>query len=177
MNSVIIASALRNVPHIAVLDELAKERFEAIDFSKILMDMYDTVDARLLDHLAAEWDLLGYNGWALADTEQKKRDLLKSAADIKRTMGTPYSIRRAAAALGIKGFVRIDEGINFFYDGEYNYDGTMYHGAGKWATFAVYFDAVQNTGITSDVLIEFRNMIDTFKPARSRLITVSTYTP
>lgn len=179
MNGVLMSSALRGIPHIAAFDLVLAERFDslALEAGGALMDLYDTVDARLLDYLAEEWDLLGWKGWALAETEQQKRDLLKSAYDIKRTMGTPYAIRRAAKALGINGFVRIDEGVGFLYDGEFDYDGSMFYGAGKWATFAVYFDATQNVGISPDRLTQFKHMIEEFKPVRSRLIKVATYTP
>lgn len=178
MNGVIMASALRGIPHIAAFDQVLAERFDLLSVAagSTLMDLYDTVDARLLDYLAEEWDLLGWKGWALAETEQQKRDLLKAAYDIKRTMGTPYAIRRAATALGIRGYIRIQEGVGFFLDGEYYLDGSMFLGAGRWATFAVFFNTADNPGIGSDRLNQFKNMIEEYKPVRSRLIKVGTYT-
>lgn len=175
MPSPIIASALADSPQFTLLDTIADERFNAIDFSKMMIDMYEVVDEALLDELAAELDMLGYNGWILADTVQKKRDLLKQAIPIKKTMGTPFAIRQAAIALGVKGEINIQEGFQYQYNGQFNHNGEIDYGANGWANFAVFFDDNLNSDMTEDKLEMFRKMILNFKPVRSILVGVYTY--
>lgn len=172
-NNPTIAGALKNSPHIALFDTVASERFNGIETQNLLVFNFDTIDARLLDTLASDFGLLGYNGWILAETEQQKRELLKSAVALKKIMGTPYAIKKFAKDLGIQGEVIIEEGVGFQYNGTYQYDGTVQYGAGNWALFAVKFDATLNPGLTSDRLEMFRRFINSIKPARSKLISLT----
>lgn len=175
MDNSVIASSLKPFEHFAIFEEMILHFFEEIDLTKLLVYLYDTAPVEYLDYLAEQMDMLGYNGWILADTEQKKRDLLKRATSIKQTLGTPYAIKQAAEALGIKGEIIINESLSFQYDGEFQYDGTMQYGAGTWAIFTVMFSGSQNPGITEEKLSDFEKMIEQLKPARSKLLGLTLY--
>lgn len=172
LKDAIIASALKNIKHIAMMDILAANAYDRIDFSTLMVHLYETVDESLLDTLADEMDMLGYNGWALATMVRQKRDLLINAVDIKRLMGTPAAIIRAARVLGILGPIYIEEGIGFQYNGTVLYNHTIQYGAANWARFIVKFDASLNPTLDEARLEDFRRMIEVYKPARSQLYAI-----
>lgn len=174
MSDSVTPSSLQMSPHLSVFEEMLNYELNRIKKSDSLAYMFDTVDARFLDILAEQFDMLGYNGWFLAETEQQKRDLLKSASSIKSYLGTPYAIKQAARALGIKGEILINEGIGFQYNGTFKYNGTMRYGAGQWALFTVGFDGDLNPGV-SGRLEDFKRMIEVIKPARQKLLFVYLY--
>lgn len=168
-----LATPLEGNPNMTAFVQVFREELARIDLTKLMIFLFATTDARLLPYLAEQFDMLGYNGWFLADTEQKKRDLLLSAAEIKKYAGTPYAIKRAAQALGIKGNISITEGIGSTYDGSSHYDGSLNYGGGNWAKFTVTFSAADNPGLTPGQIDNFKKMVETFKPARSVLVGIN----
>lgn len=170
-----LASPLQGVPHLAAFEDTFKAWLENVDLSMILVNIYDTAPEEILDLLAGQLDMLGYNGWILADTVAKKRDLLKRAISIKKKLGTPYAIRQIAEALGIVGDIFIEEGVAFLYDGTVLYDGSNTYGSGQWAVFQVRFSEALNPTVDADTLDKFEKMINQIKPARSRLKGVYLY--
>ena len=124
-----------------VFSQTAEQLFRDVDLSPAMVYLVDTVNANALPFLAAQFDVEGFKGWNLATTDTQKRDLIKSAIELKRKRGTPFAIKRALASIGFTN-VEIQEGIQvglgpFNYDGEYNYDGTIMHGGFSWASFRV----------------------------------------
>lgn len=95
----------------------------------------DTCDPAVLPYLAwalsvDEWD----HGWPV----EKKRAVVAAAREIHQTKGTPYSIRRALAAIGQPDADLIERADWLHRDGTGLRDGTYQRGgAGGWATYRV----------------------------------------
>lgn len=177
MGKRIIASSLRNVPHLAILDDLIAARMAGIDRSAVFVYLADIVNADALYWLAKHFDVLGYKGWALATTDEQRRELIKQAITLHKTAGTPYSIERAIESVGYTN-VTILERINvggIYYDGTHSYNGSSQYGDTHWTRFRVIVEAAGIGPIdaaTSDLLVE---LINIYKPTRSHLLDGITY--
>jgi len=159
-----------------VFSQTAEQLFRDVDLSPAMVYLVDTVNANALPFLAAQFDVEGFKGWNLATTDTQKRDLIKSAIELKRKRGTPFAIKRALASIGFTN-VEIQEGIQigdgpFNYDGEYNYDGTIMHGGFSWASFRVIISVQDVTVITDDMKELIRQLIIYYKNARSFLTEI-----
>ncbi|BAQ65537.1 Tail protein I [Geminocystis sp. NIES-3709] len=93
------------------------------------------MDSSVLIHLAEQFDVLGYKGWALADTEEKQRNLIKSAVSLHKKAGTPSAIKEALEAVGIE-VNTIVENPCLLYDGFF-YNGSEYYNRRRWDRFIV----------------------------------------
>lgn len=169
MSDNLLATGVSKYEHIAIFDEIAKLRFAALEVEKVLIYLVDTVDEDALVFLAQQFDLLGYNGWNLADTVQKKRDLIKVAIELSRYKGTIYGIKEALRRVGFPD-TEIMEHIGNLYDGSIDYDGTQSYGGGDWATFAVTFDLGNDMGISAAQTAELLAIVNEYKNQRSVLV-------
>lgn len=171
MSKPIISSAIANVKHMAAFDTLAAERFGAIDLSKLLIDMYDVMPAELLDYMARELDMLGYNGWILAETEEEKRELLKASTSLKKIKGTPAGIREVLRRLGFIDVV-IEEGWENFTDGSDAPDDPEHE-----AYFRLVYVLPNNKSITPEIAANLAGLINEYKSAGSVLANVGFAVP
>lgn len=165
----ILASGIANVEHLQVFDRLAELRFASLEIDKVLIYLVDTVDEDALPILAEQFDMMGWNGYRLADTVQKKRDLIKTAIELHRYKGTPYSIKKALKAFGY-GDSEIQEHLGTIYDGSVNHQGVVQYAAGNWATFRVILDIGNTKGINDEEAAEAVKLIDAYKNVRSHLV-------
>ncbi|MDH3001469.1 phage tail protein [Chelonobacter oris] len=138
-------------------------RFSALDKAKIITSLVDLVPTEYLDLLAEKWSVTGYDGWLLAESDEAKRKLIKSAVELHRYKGTPWAIREIIRQLGF-GEVEILEGLSGKkYNGEIRYDGKFYYGEpSKWASYRVVLKAP----ITNDQADLLRKTLRVFAPAR-----------
>lgn len=168
----ILASSISNRDHLAVFDRLAKARFDMIEIEALLVYIIDTVPASALQMLAEQFDVMGYKGWSLVNNDADRRMLIKKAIELHRYKGTPWAIKEALKSGGYAG-ATIQEHAGASYDGQYDYDGEINHGAANWAKFAVQLDIGNDKGITSDQITTIVALINEYKNVRSHLITVS----
>lgn len=159
-----------------VFSKTADQLFRDVDLSPAMIYLIDTVNANALPFLAKQFDVEGFKGWSLATTEQQKREIIKTAIEIKKHLGTPYAIRRALEAMGF-GNVTFQEGEQVggdagLYDGSQNYDGTLMFGGFNWAAFTVTISVQDPGGITDETKALIRELILYYKNARSLLIDV-----
>ena len=161
---------------IKAFDEVIEERFGALDMASVLVYLIDIVNADALPILAKQFDVLGYKGWLLADTEQKQRDLIKQAIELHRYKGTPWSIKAALERLGYPN-AQIQEGVGTIYylDGTWNLNGSITLGAsGHWAYFRVLFNFIDfTTVIPAADLEKVTGLILEYKNERSHLYGVT----
>lgn len=130
------------------------ERLGQIDLSPLLVYRVDSVPSSALYALAWQFGVLGLAGWGLADTDRKRRELLRRAILMHRRKGTVWAIKQALAAVGYPEAV-IDEAAGGAF--EFRVDlGEMEDGA-SW-------------GEEKEKLLV--GVIETWKPARSRLISL-----
>lgn len=100
----LLVPALRNDLSMRALETLTA-RVHALDLAPSVLYDFDHVEASALIHLAEQFNVLGDAGWDLADTEAKKRALLKEAVALHRVKGTPYAVKRALELLGVNATV------------------------------------------------------------------------
>lgn len=168
----ILASGISTRDHLAVFDRLAKARIDMIEIEALLVYIIDTVPASALPLLADQFSVMGYRGWTLTTTEAERRSLIKRAIELHSYKGTPWAIKEALKSVGYAG-ASIQEHAGANYDGQYDYDGEINHGAANWAKFAVQLDIGDDKGITSDQITTIVALINEYKNVRSQLITVS----
>ena len=172
----ISATAIRNVEHLKVFEQLMEARFAALDIEAVLIYIIDNVDASALYFLADQFDVLGYKGWLLATTDQERRDLIKNAIELQRYKGTPWAVKEAIKKFGYAD-VTIQERLLITppptHNGVFQHNGQIVHGGNSWATFRVIIDATNSGTITSQQISILRELIDEYKNVRSLLIDLS----
>ncbi len=171
--TLVIPDSISSKEHVAKLDELVDERYNNLNLSVLLVYLVNTVPASALPFLGEQFDVMGYKGWRYADTEQKKRDLIKKAIELHRYKGTPWSIKEALKIIGIPDAI-IEEGIYNQYNGIITYNGDNLYGGGSWATFKVFIPDGTFPSLTPTIISEVTNLVLAYKNARSVLVGVST---
>lgn len=154
----ILASAIKDTPHLAAFDILAKHRLGNLEIDALLVYVIDTVDVSALPYLAQQFDVLGYKGMRLATTEAQQRELIKRAIELKRYSGTVWSVQEALKSIGYPDAV-IAENVGDNPD----------HG---WAEFRISIDGGANQ-ISADKLDELIKMINVYKGTRNHLKDLS----
>jgi len=76
-------------------------RMDEIDLTQLLIYIVDRAPAEVLPYLAEQFHVLGYEGWNYANTDPKKRALLKEALPLHRYKGTVWAVERALTLLGL----------------------------------------------------------------------------
>lgn len=116
-------------------------RLETLPADKVLTHLVDRVDERLLPTLAWGWHVTDLEGWRLADTPDKRRQLLRRAIDLHRKKGTPWAIKQALHAAGFGAQSRLTEGRAMRrYDGTIFADGSEIYGGHSWAEYQIEVD-------------------------------------
>lgn len=164
----LLPPSLAGDPRFAALESLTG-RLSSLDLLPLLVYLIDTVDASALSWLAEQFSLLGADGWSLAESEEARRNLIKSAIELHRYKGTPWAIREVIRRLGF-GEVEIIEGLaGRVRDGSIRRDGLYVHGdASAWAQYRV----VLQRPITNDQAHELRKTLDAFAPVRCHLASL-----
>lgn len=129
----------------------------------------DNCPSALLPWLGEAFNLMGYNGWDLAESDDARRELIKGAVQMHRHKGTVGSLRNVIRRLGL-GEVEIIENIGVLnYDGTRTYNGYMVHGADE--ALAVY-RVILNQAITNDMAETLKNILAEFAPVRCHLASL-----
>ncbi|MDR0996997.1 MAG: phage tail protein I [Zoogloeaceae bacterium] len=127
------------------------ERLAQIDLKMLFIYLVDAVDAAALPHLAAQFHVVGREGWHSGLPEAMQRTLIRQAIELHRTKGTPWAVKKALAILGFP--VRL---IEWF-----EYGGEPYR-------FKLEVD-VSQLGIDEATLARAESLALEFKNARSHL--------
>lgn len=127
------------------------ERLGDLDLSPVLVYHLDGVPDSALYALAWQFDVLGAAGWDLADTAEKRRDLLRRAFRLHQRKGTPWAILEALRALGYP-------------------DATVVEGAPGSFRFRVHLGALQDGDtLPAELQAQLLAAVETWKNARSWL--------
>lgn len=170
----ILASGISEAEHLAAFDAMVEQRFADLDIEAVLIYLIDTVHVDALPILAEQFDVLGYKGFAFAQTEEAKREVIKKAIELHRFKGTPWSIKEALKAIGYYNAVIQERLINpIYYDGTFTHNGSQFYGPGHWADFRVIIDLGNNSGIDAQSAADAVALINEYKNVRSRLRDVS----
>lgn len=172
----LLATGIADSPHIAAFDDLVKARMEALPTDAVLVYLVDNVPADALYWLAKQFDVLGVRGWALTNTEQQRRDLIKRAIELAKYKGTPWSIKEALRTIGFDNVI-IDERLTDFvllHNAVAEHTGVFRHGTGHWAMFSVIIDIAGFGGVLDPQRMELaRELVLEYKNARSWLVDIS----
>lgn len=94
-------------------------RLDSIDLSVLMVYL---VDSSALPWMGEQFSLFG-DGWELAESDDVRRILIKSAIELHHYKGTPWSIREVIRRFGF-GEVDLIEGTGQIgYDGKHSYNG------------------------------------------------------
>lgn len=158
-----LAPILAADPRFSRLSQLAEQRFADIDPAVLLVYLIDLTEKSALSWLATQFSLTGDNGWDLAESETAKRELLKSAIELFRYKGTPWSIRQVIRNLGF-GEVQIIEGAD-------ELDPAI---AVKWPaeTHWALYRIKLSRAVTNDQARLMRKTLAAFAPARCELASL-----
>lgn len=147
----------------SLLGALSEYRFSQIDTATLLVYLIDITETSALAWLAEQLSLVGDNGWDLAESESAKRELIKSAIELFRYKGTPWSIRQVIRNLGF-GEVQIIEG-------GHHLDPAI---AAKWPveTHWALYRIKLSQAVTNDQASLLRKTLAAFAPARCELASL-----
>ncbi|HFS8947016.1 TPA: phage tail protein I [Enterobacter roggenkampii] len=143
-------------------------RLDSINLEALMVYLVDIVDSSALPWLGEQFSLFG-DGWELAEADDVRRALIKSAIELHRYKGTPWSIREIIRRFGF-GEVDLIEGTGQIgYDGRHTYNGNYVHGdAEAWAVYRV----ILQQPITNDQAALLRQTLAAFAPARCHLASL-----
>lgn len=147
----------------AVIDRLMQLDLTALDIYNI-----DSVPASVLYDLADQFNVLGYRGWLLADTEQQRRTLIKNSIELHRTAGTPFAVKQSLASVGYPN-VEIIENPGLRYDGSATYDGSQSYTGAALGQFIVILDT-ERSGVSKSQIQLIIALINEWKNTRSQLL-------
>lgn len=138
-------------PHLLAFDELFKSRLNALEIDKVLIYMINTVDASALYWLAQQFDLLGHKGWKLANTAEKKREIIKKAIELHRFKGSIWAVKEALRSVGFPNAEIVE------------------HVDGHWAKFKIYLNPGGDAFVDAATITEVVKMVNEYKNVRSVL--------
>lgn len=85
--------------------ETIAARLSTLDLTPLVLYDVDNVPASLLPYLAEQFNVLGDAGWDVADTDDKRRELIKEAIALHKLKGTRYAVQRALDLVGVMATV------------------------------------------------------------------------
>lgn len=159
-NTNILADSIANIPHLAAFDAMVAQRMNDIEIENLLVYVIDTVSASALPTLARQFDIEGFSGYYLATTDEQRRAIIKQAIELKRYMGTVWSIRQAMIAVGFQDATLV-EGID---------TGDP---ATDWARFTIETTIGDTISIDGVAETNLAKLIKQYKPVRSYLEGIS----
>lgn len=156
-------------PNATTLERRTAVGLAAVDELPIRIREYwnpDDCPAALLPYLAAE---VSVDGWELAESEDARRALIKSAIQLHQKRGTPWAIREVIRRLGF-GEVTLIEGRRMRRrDGSASRNGDYIHGReNAWAEYIVRL----SRPITRDQAETLKTVLERYAPQRSHLTSL-----
>lgn len=146
-NEVILADSISYLPDYAAWDKLFAAMQADFDLGKLLIYIIDNVDESLLEHLAWQYDVLGYKGYLLATTGEQKRGLIKKALELHRYKGSIWSIKEALKSIGYQDAIIVEGDED------------------SWANFSLQV-VLGNRVLNAAEIDSVVKMVNQYKPAR-----------
>lgn len=149
----ILPDSVAIYPHLLAFDLAIKKQMDKLQIEDVFVFIVDNITATALPLLAAQFDVLGYKGMRLAQTEQDQRNLIKRAIELHRFKGTPWAVREALKSIG-------------FTDVE-----IVEHVDDHWAKFRIVITN-ENIQLTDESAADIIAMVNEYKNTRSHLVDV-----
>jgi len=112
MGKAVMADSIAYLPEFNGWYNVIKETLGEIDLGNLLVYIVESVDASALPYLAEQFDVLGYKGFKLAQTEADQREILKRAIELHRYKGTEWAIKEALKSIGFADIQLIKTGYD-----------------------------------------------------------------
>jgi P2-related tail formation protein len=112
MANIPIADSIAYLPEIQAWFTALMTELNQIDLSKLLVYVIDDVDASALPYLGAQFDVLGFKGFRIAQDNQGRREIIKRAIELHRYKGTEWAIMEALKSIGFTDVVLIKTGYD-----------------------------------------------------------------
>jgi P2-related tail formation protein len=112
MANIPMADSIGYLPEPQAWFTALKAELGEIDLSKLLVYLIDNVDASALPHLGAQFDVLGYKGFKMAQDEAGQREILKRAIELHRYKGTEWAIMQALESIGFSNIELVKYGFD-----------------------------------------------------------------
>lgn len=168
----ILASSIKNKPHLSVFDEMMDERFKAIDLSPLIINMIDTIAENALPALLSQFNVLGFKGSRFTTTADQKRALLNQAIELHKFKGTAWSIKQALKFVGVTDCDFITGTFVFAHDGQKLRNGTNGYTQSTWASFSLKILSSTFGVLTPEIESNIIAIVNEYKPARCKLVSV-----
>jgi P2-related tail formation protein len=159
-NENILADSIGGVPHLAAFDSMVAARMSTIELESLLVYVIDSVSASALPNLARQFDVEGFVGYGVATNDAQRKEIIKRAIELKRYMGTVYSIREAMRICGYTDAV-LNEGID------------MGNPLIDWARFSIDSELGDTVGLDGISQSNLAKLIREYKNVRSYLEGIS----
>lgn len=170
----VIASSVANVPHIAIFDAMVEDRCANFPVEVVITFLMQILPATALGTMATDLGVNGIGGFAQAQSEQERRDILSNAIRTRTRAGTPWALKRAIETLGYSTPI-ILEGVGnspVVYDGTYQYNGNIDYQGGNngWAQFMVVLPESELVSLSQAQVDQLVQYINFYKNERSELV-------
>lgn len=159
-NENILSDSIGSVPHLAAFDAMVAARMNTIELEALLVYVIDSVSSSALPTLARQFDVEGFVGYGIATNDEQRREIIKRAIELKRYMGTVYSIREAMRICGYTDAV-LNEGID------------MGNPLIDWARFSIDSELGDTVGLDGVSQSNLAKLIREYKNVRSYLEGIS----
>lgn len=159
-NENILADSIASVPHLAAFDAMVAARMNALELETLLVYVIDSVSASALPTLAKQFDVEGFVGYGVATNDAQRREIIKKAIELKRYMGTVFSIKEAMRTVGYTDAI-LNEGID---KGNPLID---------WARFSIDSELGDTVGLDGVSQSNLAKLVREYKNVRSYLEGVS----
>lgn len=155
----IIASTVAE-SRLGAFAEIISKQFDDMDLSPMMVYLVDVVEASALPWLAKQFDVEGFKGFDQCRTEAQQRELIKSAINLHRNIGTIAAIRQACSIIGFEPKA-INENVRVE-----SLDATF------WCAFNIELHPADLSTFDANSLTMLRKFIDYYKNARSILTEI-----
>jgi hypothetical protein len=175
----ILPNSIESVDHLAVFDQVAEERFNALEVEVVMTFLMNILPATAIGTMATDLSVNGVGGLAQATTEAERRQVLLDSIATRKKIGTPGAIKRAVQTLGYSE-PELIEGYGdapVIHNGDNLHNGAIYHNGGNngWAQFVVILPESELTPLTSAQIDELVQYVNHYKNARSKLVGIGYY--
>jgi phage tail P2-like protein len=166
-----LSSAIENISHISIFDDVVKYRLDSIDLSVLLIYNINSCPEILLPILASQFNVKGVEGWKFVSTIDQKRELILNSGFVHKLKGTPYSMKRAMESIGFPG-VYFQEGVGKYYDGSFNHDGSETHGSEGWAKYIAFVPVADPENVSAETTEIITKTLNEYAPVRCYLDSI-----
>lgn len=146
MANTVMADSISYLPEFRGWYDVIKETIAEVNLGDLLIYMIDNCDVALLPFFAEQFDVLGYKGWRLAQTEDDRRGIIKRSIELHRYKGTEWAIKESLKSIGFSDIELIKTG----YD--------------HWAKFGIKITN-GTTQLTDSAVFDITQMVVEYKRA------------